>query len=50
MTDTEKAEVDAMITRRILDFHEAMVRRGQIPPIIEGEHPSVNEPDKVDKE
>jgi|HubBroStandDraft_4_1064222.scaffolds.fasta_scaffold00029_50 hypothetical protein len=34
-----KEKVDAMITRRILDFHAAMVRRGQIPKITKGEPP-----------
>jgi hypothetical protein len=25
-------EIDSLITRRLIDFHSAMVRRGQIPP------------------
>jgi hypothetical protein len=43
MDDTTKAEIDAMITHRILEFHAALVRRGQIPEIVNGESPQSNE-------
>ena len=37
LTDGMWAEIDAMITHRILTFHDALVRRGQISPIAENE-------------
>lgn len=33
---SEMIEVDALITNRILDFHDALISRGQIRPIASG--------------
>lgn len=42
MDDDTRSEIDAMITQRIVTFHDALVRRGQIKDVPEG-GPSIHQ-------